>query len=54
MRLRDSQLDDLHQLALFEWRDSPGMVRRLHRRYREHVRYLVRVIRRAGQRKRRP
>ena len=52
MRLRDWQIDNLHQLALFEWRDSPRMICRLHRRYREHARYLRAAIRRATRRRR--
>lgn len=51
MKLRERAIDDLHQMALYEWRQSESMVHRLNRRYRKHVAYLVRVIRRAARRR---
>ena len=53
MKARERAIDDLHLLALAEYEDSPAMVRRIQRRYRDHVEYLVRVTRRASRRRRR-
>ena len=52
MKLRERQIDDLHQMALYEYADSAAMVRRLNERYAVYVKYLVNVIRRAGRRRR--
>ena len=51
MKLENRDIDTLHQLALYEFRDRPDMLRRINRRYRAHIRYLVGVIRRASKRK---
>jgi hypothetical protein len=54
MKLRERQIEDLHQRALYEHRDRLATVRRINRRYQEHVEYLARVIRRAAGRRRLP
>jgi len=44
----EPQIDELHQLALWEFKIHPGMLRRINRRYQKHVEYLGLVIRRAS------
>jgi hypothetical protein len=53
MKLKERSIDDLHLLAI-DGCCSAAMIRRLNRRYREHVLYLARVIRRRAGRRRRP
>ena len=54
MKLEHRQIDDLHQLALCEWSDSPAMVQRLNASYEKYIAFLVKEIRKAGQRKKKP
>lgn len=48
MKLEDREIPDLHELAVFEWRGWPLVVRCLHRIYGAYVRLLAFSIRLAG------
>jgi len=48
MKLWEREVDELHLLALYAFRARPAMLRRINSRYRQHVNYLVRAIRRAS------
>ena len=47
MSLNDHPIDDLHQEACLEWKESPDMLLAINSAYKAHQDFLVDLIRKA-------